>query len=124
MPGQVYGGMVDNTLCEVPPNPSPARVSYVGSPSGPFLTSHQSDNVAFILHAFKLSSQVVFIQVSILYLLGHFALALTSLLGILEFESMLIHGEAHSLGIVSRVLPVARLMNIPLHSRHEARDRL
>lgn len=49
------------------------------------------------LDAVKVTAEIILIQVTLLYLLRHLALALSGLLGVLELQPVLVHGESHSL---------------------------
>lgn len=49
------------------------------------------------LNAIIVPAQVVLVKIALLYVVGHLALALASLLGVLELETMLVHREAHGL---------------------------
>lgn len=57
----------------------------------------QQDNKTGGSHALKVAAKVILVKIAVLNLLGHLPLALTSLLGILQFEAVLVHGETHSL---------------------------
>lgn len=50
-----------------------------------------------LLHAIKVAAKVVLVQISLLYLLGHLTLAFARLLGILQLQAVLVHGESHGL---------------------------
>lgn len=49
------------------------------------------------LDAIEVSTQVVLVQIALLYVICHLTLALACLLRILELEAVLVHGEAHGL---------------------------
>lgn len=49
------------------------------------------------LDPIKVSTQVVLVEVTFLYIIGHLALSLAGLLCALELEAVLVHGEAHGL---------------------------
>lgn len=73
-----------------------------------------------LLHALKIATQVVFIQVTLLNLFGHFSLAFPCLLGILKLETMLVHGESHCLQAVERKVssqPTFSSADRPLYSK-------
>lgn len=50
-----------------------------------------------ILHALEVSTHVIIVQVALLNLVGHLPLAFSGFLGVLQLESVLVHGETHSL---------------------------
>jgi hypothetical protein len=59
-------------------------------------------NSSAALHAVKVAAEVVLVQIALLDLLSHLPFALACFLGVLEFESMLVHGEAHCLDVLVR----------------------
>lgn len=81
--------MIARQYREVPPNPSP-----------PHLHTHSQKSMLrkasicvhlenltppkFILHAFEFAAEIVLVQISVLNLLGHFALAFSCFLCVLE----------------------------------------
>lgn len=59
------------------------------------------DSLQSPLDRIEIAASIFVIHVSFLDLLGQLALALTGLLGTLQLETVLVHGEAHSLRYVS-----------------------
>lgn len=57
--------------------------------------------------AIKVAAEVIVVEVTLLYVVGHLPLPLPCFLCVLELESVLVHREAHSLvrGLVSTVIP-------------------
>ncbi len=53
--------------------------------------------VPISLHALKITTQVILVQVALLYLLCHLPFPLACLLRVLQLEAVLVHGEPHSL---------------------------
>lgn len=56
---------------------------------------------SFHLNSVKVAASIIFVHVAVLDFLDEFSLTFPCLLCVLEFQSMLVHGEAHGLYIVS-----------------------
>lgn len=58
--------------------------------------------LARCLDAIKVPTEVVIVQVPLLYVISHLALALAGFLCALKLETVLVHGETHGLGYTRR----------------------